>query len=165
VTGRPSGAFVSRCQRARGLIPLPCHEFWGAVFPFICLHSFLLCRFFLSFPTPDEGRAERRQAPGCSRASGCVHDRTRALTFEARARRRSDPTPRLSALRRDVFWTRPSALFSFFPGPGSNGCSWGRGSRDAGRCPPTCGGKPRRGRHTLLGLSGSPLEGSPHEQG
>src|SRR5262249_43212053 len=53
-------------------------------------------------------------------------DRTRALTLEARARRRSDPTPRLSALHRDVFWTRPSILLSFFPGPGSNGCSWGR---------------------------------------
>src|SRR5215475_2252298 len=91
----------------------------------------------------------------------CVHDRTRALTFEARARRRSDPTPRLSALHRDVFWTRPSILFSFFPGPGSNGCSWGRATRGAERCPPTCGRKPLRGRHTLLGLSGSPLEKTP----
>src|SRR5215467_10300381 len=95
----------------------------------------------------------------------CVHDRTRALTLEARARRRSYPTPRLSALHRDVFWTRPSILLSFLPGPGSNGCSWGRGSRGAGRCPPRYGRKPLRGRHTLLRLTGPPPVGAPHEQG
>jgi hypothetical protein len=117
--------------------------------------------FLLLIPRPDGGGRSADRRPDAASASGCVHDRTRALTFEARARRRSYPTPRLSALHRDVFWTRPSALLSLFPGPGSNGCSLGSCSRDAGRCPPRCGGKPRRGRHTLLGLSGSPLEKTP----
>src|SRR5262249_27595401 len=137
---------------------------YGLRICFSDLHFFT--PFFLLFLSPpDEGRAERRQAPGCCVHPECVHDRTRALTFEARARRRSDPTPRLSALHRDVFWTRPSILFSFFPGPGSNGCSWGRATRGAGRCPPACGRKPRRGRHTLLRLTGPPPVGAPHEQG
>ena len=134
---------------------------------FASLFIFLLCRFFilLPFPAPDEGRGGAPIGARMLRASGCVHDRTRALTFAARARRRSYPTPRLSALRRGVFWTRPSALLSLFPGPGSNGCSLGSCSRDAGRCPPRCGRKPRRGRHTLLRLTGPPPVGAPHEQG
>src|SRR5215471_5456127 len=53
------------------------------------------------------------------------------------------------------------ALLSLFPGPGSNGCSWGSHSRDAGLVLPRCDRNPLRGRHTLLGLSGSPLEKAP----
>jgi hypothetical protein len=63
------------------------------------------------------------------------------------------------------FGPGPAFYLSFFPGPGSNGCSWGRAARGAGRCPPRYGGKPRRGRHTLLRLTGPPPVGAPHEQG
>jgi hypothetical protein len=126
---------------------------------------FLASFFFFPFPPPTRGGRSADRRPDAASAPGCVHDRTRALTFAARARRRSYPTPRLSALHRDVFWTRPSTLLSFFPGPGSNGCSWGPASRDAGRCPPAGGRKPRRGRHTLLRLTGPPPVDAPHEQG
>ena len=193
---RAADACVSRCQTAPGRSPDERSEIRGAsaggmvpacrgachraalradplahagyelvflIFMFPLPVRFLL---FFHFPAPTRGGRSADRRPDAASASGCVHDRTRALTFEARARRRSDPTPRLSALHCDVFWTRPSILLSFFPGPGSNGCSWGRATRGAGRCPPTCGRKPRRGRHTLLGLSGSPLEKTPlREQG
>jgi hypothetical protein len=77
--------------------------------------------------------------------------------------------PGAGATRRRA--SRRSTVTFFGPGPALyDRCSldqaamaalWGRASRDAGRCPPRCGRKPRRGRHTLLGLSGSPLEKTP----
>ena len=80
--------------------------------------------------------------------------------------------PSAGATRRRA--SRRSTVTFFGPGPAlyyrcsldqaAMAALWGRASRDAGRCPPRCGGKPLRGRHTLLGLSGSPLEDSPHEQ-
>src|SRR5262249_25573213 len=91
----------------------------------------------------------------------CVHDRTRALTFEARARhfqRRKCPPLGAPPWR---FFGCTGALLSLFPGPGSNGCSGGQDSRDAGLVLPRCDRNPLRGRHTFLGLPVSPLEKTP----
>jgi hypothetical protein len=113
-----------------------------------------------------EGRAERRRRPDAAGIRWCVHDRTRALTF-SRREPGAGATRRRASRRSTVAFsgTSAGALFSLFPGPGSNGCSWGQwlqGRRPALR---RCGRKPRRGRHTSLRLTGPPPEGAPHEQG
>ena len=136
---RHAGLSASRCQTAPGRSPDERSDIRdppvGSPHVASLMRATRFFRFsFASLPSglPSSFHSPPRRGAGGApigarmlRASGCVHDRTRALTFEARARRRSDPTPRLSALHRDVFWTGPSALLSLFPGPGSNGCSLG----------------------------------------
>jgi hypothetical protein len=99
----------------------------------------------------------------------CVHDRTRALTFEARARRRKRPDAAPVGAPPWRFLEPAPALFCcFFP--------WDQaaflpaavvdGPGDAGR--PSVGAVANRAGDatTLLSLSGSPLEKTPlDEQG
>ena len=89
--------------------------------------------FLSSISHPDEGaggapigaRMLRLHPDACMTARGLSLSRREpgAGATRRHASRRSTVT---------FFGTRPSILFSFFPGPGSNGCSWGRGSRVLG---------------------------------
>jgi len=72
----------------------------------------------------------------------------------------SDGNARLSALRRGDFWMYRRFII-VVPWTRQQWLLLGSHSRDAGLVLPRRSRNPHRGRHTLLGLSGSPLEKTP----
>src|SRR5262249_45792121 len=144
--------------------------FLAAAFRFICpLLPFcflLLASSFFFIRRPDEGRAERRQAPGCRVAHpvACMTARGLSLSRGEPVISR-DGNARPSALHRGDFWMYRRFIF-VVPWTRQQWLLLGSHSRDAGLVLPRCSRNPLRGRHALLGLSGSPLEKTPlDEQG
>ena len=115
---------------------------------------------------PNEGRAERRKAPGCSgtrrHISGCAGTLARRPTSpcdRGRAPCGAPPGDFLMPVRASMprHFLRAYAASSLRPG---------RSARRSGSAPPeTCGASASRGNASLAPPSGSPPETAPHEQG